>query len=292
MNARRVAATVLALAVCCLTATTDHAQTPAQSHPPLPKVDSVRVYVLDCGIQFSYRPEIYNLTREEIGYLTHWITCFLVMHPKGILLFDSGLSDKLVGRPFYENTLSSGSHLYKTTTLSSELAKIGVTPSMITYYVISHSNFDHVSNANDYAGSIWLSRKAEYDFMFGPESASNIVREEYQGLLKARTQFIEGDYDVFGDGSVILLSTPGHTPGHQSLYVKMAKTGGVVIAGDLYHRIAERTLNRMPTREQTRGTPESRQKVEAFLTRTNSQLWIGHDIIWYRDAVKSPGWYE
>jgi N-acyl homoserine lactone hydrolase len=118
------------------------------------------------------------------------------------------------------------------------------------------------------------------------------ARKNYAGLANAKIQYIEGDHDVFGDGSVVLLSTPGHSPGHQSLYVKLAHTGGVVISGDLYHYSAERTLGRVPPREQSLETPASRKRIEDFLQRTHSQLWIGHAIDWYRDAVKSPGWYD
>ena len=75
---------------------------------------------------------------------------------------------------------------------------------------------------------------------------------------------------------MVLLSTPGHTPGHQSLYVKLARTGGVVVSGDLYHYAAERTLGRMPPREQSLETPASRKRIDEFLARTHSQLWIGH----------------
>ncbi|MDB5740348.1 MAG: metallo-beta-lactamase superfamily protein, partial [Alphaproteobacteria bacterium] len=111
-------------------------------------------------------------------------------------------------------------------------------------------------------------------------------------LANARTQFVSGDHDVFGDGSVILKSTPGHTPGHQSLYVKLAHAGGVVITGDLYHYPEERTLNRMPPRELKTGTPASRAAIETFLQGSHSQLWIGHSTAFFRDARKSPAWYD
>jgi N-acyl homoserine lactone hydrolase len=200
------------------------------------------------------------------------------------------LTDAQVGRPIYENKMGYEGQL-KTTTLKGELANIGVTAPMITYLAISHSHWDHVGNANDYAGATWLARKAEYDVMFGP-NANAEVRKSYAALAGAKTQYIDGDYDVFGDGSVVLLSTPGHTPGHQSLYVKLARTGGVVVSGDLYHYSAERTLNRVPPREQSLGTPASRKKVDDFLQRTHSQLWMGHAIDWYQGAVKAPGWYD
>jgi ribonuclease BN (tRNA processing enzyme) len=94
-----------------------------------------------------------------------------------------------------------------------ELADIGVTPADITYLALSHSHFDHVGNANDYAGSTWLTQKAERDFMFAP-GADKTYFPLYDALARAHQVTFQGDHDVFGDGTVILKFTPGHTPGH------------------------------------------------------------------------------
>jgi N-acyl homoserine lactone hydrolase len=268
----------------------DQKPSPPSGLPPLPKLTSPRLYVLDCGTIISYQPERFGLTIADVGNPNFADPCFLVMHPKGMLLFDTGLNDLQVGRPIYENMMGLEGQL-KFRSLRGELANVGVAAPMITYLAISHSHWDHVGNANDYAGSTWLARKAEYDVMFGP-NANAVAARNYARLAHAKIQYIDGDHDVFGDGSVMLLSTPGHTPGHQSLYVKLARTGGVVVSGDLYHYTAERTSGKMPPRELTLGTPESRKKVEAFLARTHSQLWLSHTIDWYRDAVKAPGWYD
>ena len=109
--------------------------------------------------------------------------CFLVLHPKGLLLFDTGLSDRLVGRPLYEN-VDGGYGQIKFSTLRGQLADIGVTPADITYLAISHSHSDHVGNANDYAGSTWLTQKAELDFMFGP-GADKAYLPLYDALVRA-----------------------------------------------------------------------------------------------------------
>ena len=106
-----------------------------------------------------------------------------------------------------------------------------------------------------------------------------------------KIQYIEGDHDVFGDGSVVLLSTPGHTPGHQSLYVKLAHTGGVVVSGDLYHYPAEADAGKMPP---------ATEPGHAGVAQENRRLSGPHPfpaldrprIDWYRDAVKAPGWYD
>jgi len=286
-----VAASVFPAALCAeATSATVTARPRPAGLAPLPRVTSARLYVLDCGTLINNRPEDYNLTREEVADTNMAVTCFLVIHPKGILLFDTGLSDRLVGRPLYENYIFGYGQI-KMNTLSGQLADIGVAPADITYLALSHSHIDHIGNANDYAGSIWLAQRAEMEAMFGAHPAPPWA-EEYAALKHARTQALEGDHDVFGDGTVILKYTPGHTPGHQSLYVKLAKSGGVVISGDLYHYGEERKLNRMPTPEQKSATPASRAQIEQFLKQEHAQLWIGHSMAFFRDAIKAPGWYD
>ncbi|HXY96182.1 MAG TPA: N-acyl homoserine lactonase family protein [Steroidobacteraceae bacterium] len=257
---------------------------------PLPQVSSPRLYVIDCGTLTYNRPEDYQLTREQVADTNMSVPCFLVIHPKGILLFDTGLSDRLVGRPLWEN-VDGGYGQIKFSTLRSQLADIGVTPADITYLAISHSHWDHVGNANDYAGSTWLTQKAELEFMFGRD-ADPAYLPLYSALAQSRKQVFAGDHDVFGDGTVILKFTPGHTPGHQALYVKLARTGGVLLSGDLWHYAEERTLQRMPKEEESTGTPQSREMIERFLKEKNAQLWIGHSTTFFRNAIKSPGWYD
>jgi N-acyl homoserine lactone hydrolase len=257
---------------------------------PLPKVTSPRLYVIDCGTLVYNRPEDYQLTREEVADTNMSVPCFLVIHPKGLLLFDTGLSDRLVGRPLYES-VDGGYGQIKFNTLRGQLADIGVTPADITYLAISHSHWDHVGNANDYARSTWLTQKAELDFMFAAHADPAYVAL-YAELAHARKEVFVGDHDVFGDRTVILKFTPGHTPGHQALYVKLARTGGVVISGDLYHYAEERTLHRMPKEEESTGTPASREMLERFLKDKNAQLWIGHSTTFFKNAIKSPGWYD
>jgi len=289
------AALLLSLALAQVTApSVQAADAPAAPHPPgfapLPKVSTPRLYVIDCGTLVYSRPEDYNLTRDEVADTNMSVPCFLVIHPKGILLFDTGLPDRLVGRPLYEN-VEEGYGQIKFNTLRGQLADIGVSPGDITYLAISHSHWDHVGNANDYARSTWLAQKAELDFMFGASADPKYVAL-YASLAHSRQDVFTGDHDVFGDGTVVLKFTPGHTPGHQALYVKLAKTGGVVIAGDLYHYAEERALHRMPKEEESTGTPASREMIERFLKEKNAQLWIGHSTSFFRNAIKSPGWYD
>jgi glyoxylase-like metal-dependent hydrolase (beta-lactamase superfamily II) len=174
--------------------------------------------------------------------------------------------------------------------VKSQLEAIGYPASKIDYLALSHPHVDHIGNANDFAGSTFLVHKGDYNMMFGPEVKFNPA---YAALKNSKHKIIEGDYDVFGDRTVVLKFTPGHTPGHQSLYLKLARTGGVVLSGDLYHYPEDLTLNAMPDREKGPGVTEaSRKALDAFLKEVGAQLWIGHDINFFSKQKHAPEYYD
>jgi glyoxylase-like metal-dependent hydrolase (beta-lactamase superfamily II) len=259
--------------------------------PPMPRVTSLRLYVFDCGTLVYNKPEDYNLKRDEVKDSNMSVTCYLVVHPKGMLIYDTGLNDRLVGRPLYENVLEGYGQI-KFNTLSGQLADIGVTPGNLDYLVLSHYHWDHIGNAGDFAGSTWLVYKGDRERMFSKEARAYPWFGQYAALERSKTILLSGDYDVFGDGTVIVIATPGHTEGHCSLLVRLKNTGPVVLSGDLYHYAEERDLNRMPEEEKTSGTVQSRHKIEELLRRTGAKLWIGHSMEFFRTVRRSPAWYD
>jgi len=201
------------------------------------------------------------------------------------------------GRPVQRRLVLNNSQERRVTlrtTMKAQLAAIGYTPDAITYLALSHYHWDHTANANQFVKSTWLARKIERDAML-PETAPEPPQPStFADLKNGKTVVIqEDDHDVFGDGTVVLKLAKGHTPGHQVLYVKLAKTGGVVLSGDLYHYPEERTLNRLPTFEfNVDQTRESRAAIEAFLKKTGAQLWIQHDFTAMAKIKKAPAFYE
>jgi N-acyl homoserine lactone hydrolase len=258
---------------------------------PPPKVTTPRLYVFDCGTLVYNKPEDYNLTREEVKDSNMGVTCYLVVHPRGMLIYDTGLNDRLVGRPLYENVLDGYAQI-KFNTLIGQLADIGVAPADVGYLVLSHYHWDHVGNAGEFAGSTWLVYKADRDQMFSGAARANPWFSQYSALETSKTTLLSGDHDVFGDGTVVVLATPGHTEGHCSLLVRLKNTGPVVLSGDLYHYPEERDLKRLPDEEKTTGTVESRRKIEELVHRIGAQLWIGHSMEFFRTVRKSPAWYD
>jgi glyoxylase-like metal-dependent hydrolase (beta-lactamase superfamily II) len=258
--------------------------------PKAPK--SLRLYIFDCGTIHTTNADAYSLKKDEVGSTEMSIPCLMVAHPRGTLMWDNGdIPDsafKPGGGPAQAGVVTQAKPLLP------QLAAVGYAPRDITYLAMSHYHGDHVANANAFAGSIWLVRKVERDRMFSDVPIPRSDPANYALLKNSKTVIIDKDeYDVFGDGSVIIKSTPGHTPGHQSLFLKLAKTGPVVLSGDLYHYPEERTLNRLPVAEFNKEqTAASRADLEIFLKKTGAQLWIQHDILGNAKLKKAPAWYE
>lgn len=276
-----------ATAALCLAVAASQA---APKHAKAPK--SLRLYIFDCGTIHTMNADAYSLKKEEVGSTEMSIPCILVVHPKGVLMWDNGdIPDSAFppgGGPAQAGVVTQARPLLP------QLAEAGYTPADIKYLALSHYHGDHVANANAFAGSIWLARKLERDRMFSGEPILRSPAANYNLLRNSKTVIIEKDeYDVFGDGKVILKSTPGHTPGHQSLFLKLAQTGPVVLSGDLYHYPEERTLHRLPVAEFNKDqTAASRAEMEIFLKKTNAQLWIQHDFLGNAKLKKAPLFYE
>lgn len=272
---------IAALAVPC-------AAQPSKAKPP----KSPRLYVFNCGRLHFTDAAGYSLKPEEVAEFDMSVPCFLVAHPKGTMIWDAGIIPDTDFKPG-GGTVTAGIAT-SSTPLLPQLAAAGYAPAGITYLALSHYHSDHVANANAFAGSTWLVRKPERDVMFSDPPPTRTAPATFSALRNSRTMIITDDeYDVFGDKSVIIKSAPGHTPGHQVLFLKLAKTGPVVLSGDLYHYPEERKLNRLPTREfSAEQTAASRSAVEAFLKKTGAQLWIEHDLKANARLKKAPAYYE
>ena len=262
----------------------------AQRRPKPPK--SLRLYIFDCGTIHTTNTDSYSLKKEEVATTEMAIPCILVVHPKGAMMWDNGdIPDSAFppgGGPATAGVVTQARPLLP------QLAEVGYTPADIMYLAMSHYHGDHVANANYFAGSTWLVRKVERDRMFSDNPIPRSDPANYSQLKNSKTIIIDKDeYDVFGDGTVILKSTPGHTPGHQSLFLKLAKTGPIVLSGDLYHYPEERTLNRLPVSEFDKAqTAASRADLDIFLKKTGAQLWIQHDFMGNAKLKKAPAFYE
>jgi N-acyl homoserine lactone hydrolase len=263
---------------------------PSAQRPAPPS--SLRLYVFDCGDIRGLDPAMFRFKKEELAETDLVVTCYLIAHPKGTLMWDVGvISDSAFKGG--AGPVTEGRSTVKTS-LKTQLAAAGYQPPDITYLALSHYHSDHTANANDFAGATWLVQQAERDFMFAEKPVGIIKPEHYTALKNSKTIVLKNeDHDVFGDGTVVLKTTPGHTPGHQALFVKLAKTGPLLLAGDLYHYPEERTFKRFPTFEfNVEQSAASRARMDDFIKTTGATMWIEHDLRTHAKLKKAPQYYE
>ena len=265
-----------------------------------PPSAALRLYVLDGGVLAS-DPARYRLTEAEVQSVPLSIAAYLIVHPQGVLLWETGAiaDEERISRPSggeMRVTRADGQERVVTLgpPLEEQLRAIGYSRSEVTHLVLSHYHWDHTANASAFAHARWLVRRIEHDAMFGTDPRGAARPATYSALRNSPVVFVTAEeHDVFGDGSVVIRHAPGHSEGHQVLYVKLARTGGVVLSGDLYHYPEERTLGRLPTFEVSEEqTAVARRELDGFLARTGAQLWIEHDLVGHRALRKAPEYYE
>jgi glyoxylase-like metal-dependent hydrolase (beta-lactamase superfamily II) len=253
-----------------------------------------RLYILDCGTIAPMDPKLFGVTAEEVKRPVAFVTpCYLVVHPKGTLIWDVGqVPDQDI--PDDGTEVVQQGILKATRRLAPQLAALGYQPKDITYIAMSHYHADHTANANMFAGSTWIVQQAEYDIMFSDAQVGIRTPESYKDLRDAKRITLNSvDRDVFGDGTVIIKTAPGHTPGHQMLFLRLVHFGPLLLAGDLYHVPEEKTLDRVPTFEfdgaMTRAT---RKKVDELIRETGATMWIQHDPPTNAPLKKAPQYYD
>jgi glyoxylase-like metal-dependent hydrolase (beta-lactamase superfamily II) len=260
-----------------------------------------RLYVFDCGTLLIGDMTRFSLSREEVQQADLAVACFLVVHAKGALLWDVGAVPDADWQPTgsvvrYHLVLADGNtrDLDLRKRLSSQLAEIGYAPDQITFLALSHYHYDHTANANSYVNSTWLVAQSERDAMFATALPPTTQPSSYDKLKNAKTILIKTDeYDVFGDGSVVIKAAVGHTPGHRVLIVHLSQSGTIVLSGDLYHYPEERVLGRVPTFEfDAAQTLKSRAEIERYIRAQHAKLIIQHDIVGNATLIKSPQFFQ
>jgi glyoxylase-like metal-dependent hydrolase (beta-lactamase superfamily II) len=190
----------------------------------------------------------------------------------------------------------------------SQLKQLNVKPDDIKYIGISHTHPDHIGNVELFPKTTVLIQRAEYEFFFGPAKpgAATLPAEALtippgdptpRFSKEHPNKLVDEDLDVFGDGSVMIVSTPGHTPGHESLLVHMRKTGWILLSGDAVHLQTNWDNRRIPyfsamPIEQKFQTQLSMQRMADLMAFYHAQLWINHEVEQTKKQKHSPEFYE
>lgn len=213
---------------------------------------------------------------------------YLIQHPRGLLVWDSGLADAIAGLP--RHTRRSGHFRFIVRhPLAEQFAALGVAPADVAYQAYSHLQVDHAGNAGLFSNATLLLQRAEYEHAFGPDAQDwGYVPADYAALRDQPAHLLEGDCDVFGDGSVVILSAPGHTPGHQVLFVDLPHSGPALLSGDLYYAAQDPAQGWIPAwnfdAAQTRQTI---RRLADFAAACGARWIINHD-----PAQPGSGWMD
>jgi len=245
-----------------------------------------RLYVLDCGINEGKDQSRWSPGVNEGKPIEFSDNCYLIKHTKGLLLWDTGIADAVAAMPDGLVTANGAITQRRAKTLAAQLTELGVTPAEITYLAVSHTHGDHVGNVALFPSSTVLIQGAEYEWaMAGPNKPAFAAAQKIEKLA--------GDHDVFGDGSVRILSTPGHTPGHQSLLVRLPKTGNLVLSGDAVHFQDNWVHKRVPSMNTSKDqTLASLERIARVLDEQKATLWINHDKPQSATLKYAPAYYE
>ena len=218
---------------------------------------------------------------------------YLLRHGEKWMVWDTGLDDHLAGEPEGE-VFAHEVRGVVTQTLEAQLREIGVEPGDVDVLAVSHGHFDHVGNTRLFPRARWFVQRTEHEAMFGPDREKyGFVPELYQTLEDNEVVLLDGDCDVFGDGSVTILSTPGHTPGHQSLLVRLEHAGTVLLSGDVAHFRKNLRFRRVPTfNADPDDTVQSMDAVVARVTEEDGVLWINHDAQQTATLRRSPDYID
>jgi N-acyl homoserine lactone hydrolase len=202
-------------------------------------------------------------------------SCYLVKHGEDYLLWDTGHA-------------MTAPNVAPKVGLVDLLAQISVKPEQIKYVGISHYHADHTGQVGSFPKATLLIGKGDWDAITSPKPAEGVNFKPFESWIKAdsKVEPLTLDKDVFGDGSAIVLRTPGHTPGHQSLLVKLPQSGNVVLSGDAVHFRENYDGEGVPAfnfdRAQTVASVQRLKKIAANLKAT---VIIQHDA---RDVDKLP----
>jgi glyoxylase-like metal-dependent hydrolase (beta-lactamase superfamily II) len=246
-----------------------------------------RLYVLDCGWAHAADQSLWSPGVNVGVPIDLSDNCYLIHHTsEGYLLWDTGIGDSVASLPDGLVVRALKETWHRAQSLTAALAAIGVKPEDIRYVGVSHAHPDHTGNIDEFPNATVIIQKTEWD-------AAKTLPPAFSFSPDHKMQLVEGDKDLFGDGSLTLLSTPGHTPGHQSLLVHLPKTGYVVLSGDVVHFQSNWENRRVPAFNSDKAqSAASMEKIERIVEEKHAQFWINHDKLSSDARLHAPDFYE
>lgn len=234
---------------------------------------------------------VFECGRVEAPDRSHWspgvdvnvahkmvASCYLIRHNGHLMVWDTGIPAPVANLPKGLSIAGGKINLFLDKPFPQLLKDSGISPGDVSYLAMSHMHADHTGNANAFSRAKWFIQNAEYEAAFGEDASKfNFRKATYEKLDQSKVVKLDGHHDVFNDGSVVIIPAPGHTPGHQVLYVNL-ESGPVILSGDLWHFASNYNFSRVPgfnyNIEQTKA---SMKMIDALATVSGAKIILQHD---------------
>ncbi|MBL1275313.1 MAG: N-acyl homoserine lactonase family protein [Ectothiorhodospiraceae bacterium] len=205
-------------------------------------------------------------------------SCYLIRHKNGTMVWDTGIPAFVAKKPKGVSVAGGKITLFLDKPFPQLLEEHGISPASIDHLAISHMHPDHSGNANAFSNATWYVQEAEYAAAFGLMAKKlNFNLKTYNKLKDGKVVKLNHHHDVFGDGSVVIIPAPGHTPGHQVLFVRLP-SGPVLLSGDLWHFRSNYENGRVPGFNfDKKETKNSMAMIDSLITITGAKLLLQHD---------------
>ena len=238
---------------------------------------ALQVWRLDCGvIQMNDASPLSDTGQYDGEARRMEVSCYLIRHGSDYLLFDAGLETSLLGLELNDKpqsyTLASS--------LVDQLAVIGLEPGDIGSVALSHYHFDHAGQLSSFPEAKLIIGAEDWAALQQPKPPLGAEPPLFEHWLKGggEVQTIEGDLDIFGDGSVKMLSMPGHSPGSYSLLIRLANRGPILLSGDIVHLQEQWEEWNIPVWNADRADSlASMDRMRKMAKNLGAEIIVGHD---------------
>jgi N-acyl homoserine lactone hydrolase len=298
--ARDAKTAIISILVVCLFSIGGAQPATAESKLPDPLTAGFveKLYRLDCGHSLANDESVWT-PGENVGRSIEFSsTCWLIKRGNEWVLWDTGVPQATLNDPKGWSTLPKLIVYRLDKTITGQLAEIGLKTGDITYVALSHTHGDHIGNVTLFPDSTILMQRVEYTWISSPDGPNDNVNQlkalarKLMGTPK-QLKLLDGDTDVFGNGSVTLISTPGHTPGSQSLLVHLKNSGFIILSGDVVHLEENFEKDIVPSLNTDKAASiASMERVRRMIATYHAKLFINHDKAQSDTLKLLPAFYD
>lgn len=257
-----------------------------------------KLYRVDCGHSLANDESVWTPGQNVGRSIEFSSTCWLIKRGNQWVLWDTGVPEATLSDPKGWSTLPKLIVYHLDKSITSQLAELGLKPDDVTYVALSHTHGDHIGNVTLFPNSTVVMQRSEYNWIHSPNGTNDNVNQLMALARKLlgrpkHLDLIDGDTDLFGDGSVTLFATPGHTPGAQSLLVHLKNSGFIILSGDVVHLEENFEKDIVPSLNTDKAASiASMEKVKRMIGTYHAKLFINHDKAQEDKLKLLPAFYD